>query len=410
MAHGFALLAVLVLAGLPLAAWLDGCAEEAETAGQPAEPPDPRPTTEENEIRPLPDAREPGTVERFAWLEDDGDLMLFDPESGETTAVEVPDISDVHHDISWSTSGSALAYRNSSRRVTIYDLATAEQQDVGPSDLYLGQMFELSPDGTRVALVRMSKLVTWDRGTETTFEGTPRCTVPGWSADSKLVAVGGMGHDETEDAGLWLAQDGGRARLLVAPRETGWGATQRIMWSPDGKWVAWARGAGDGWSGDIARSDGSGLQRDTVGSGPLEWFPDSSALLATIHIEAGASKTGIYRLHDYSLSQIGLDHWESSAAVSPGGEMVLAWGWDGEVIVVDAQTGAETRWPEKALILQADWAPDGTIGALVKTFKGLDVWIGEASGEGKTVASTQTEVPEVARWIELPADAAVLSD
>jgi hypothetical protein len=117
------------------------------------------------------------------------------------------------------------------------------------------------------------------------------------------------------------------------------------MWSPDGQWLAWSRGYGDAWTGDLARSDGSDLRRDSIGAGPAEWLPDSRGLLVQVHIEAGAFSLGLYSLKMDKVIPLPTGPIRGHA-LTPDGEAVLAFpgGQDAVPDMVQLASGAASGW------------------------------------------------------------------
>lgn len=393
----------LVLAVLMPVIWLCGCARVQEPIAAPPEP--------------VPEAAAPGgaepearssTVLRFAWVSRDGELVLVDPETGETS-VALSGMDSMGDWPDWDEAGSVVAFVAADGKLKLADLSRGTLQAIGRAPAGLPGSVAVSPDGTKVAWAGEDTLLVWVDGQAIEVGGLVRPTTSAWSPDSTQIAVGAMGEDESVDGGLWLVDEALVATRIV-PAADDWGATQDIRWSPDARWLAWARGAGDGWTGDIARSDGGDLRRDAIGAGPIAWFPDSSALLVSTHIEAGAFATGIYHLAEGSLSPIGPDFWDSRAALSPDGSRVIAWGHNWAALVVDTATGEETTWPEDLPVAHATWAPDGRLGVIVDSGdNGAAVWVGNASGEGAVICPAGVETQWTARWISLPADAAALN-
>jgi len=388
------LLLVLVIAGCP----------QNETPVI-AEPPAGQPPEEPMPAEPGP-AEAPETVVRFAWLSTDGKLMLLDADAMEATPADI-DVSPGEQ-ISWSEDGSVVAAMGSDDQVYRIDLKTGESVEVGPPTTAFMRTFVVSPDGTRVAQLRDDVISVWADGETTEIAGPRSCNVPSWSVDSQRLAIGAMGEEEESDGGLWIWDGEGDATQVV-PAADGWGCTCEIMWSPDGQMLAWARGAGDGWTGDLARADGSGLRRDVIGAGPIAWLPDGSGLLVSVHIEAGAFGAGIYRLADGTLARIGDEEWGGHAALSPDGARVLAWGYDGRALMVDVATDEARTWREDLHITQAAWAPDGRLALVIGgNDEASQLWIGDADGTEAGRIPVEADWRWDGRWIELPADAAVL--
>jgi len=355
----------------------------------------------------------PETVVRVAWLSTmSGGLMLLDPETMEATATGVETAESGA--VSWSKDGSIVATLGPDWRVRITDLRPDGGPAIGPeADTQMGG-FAVSPDGTRVAVVQEDGVAVWAGGSTTQVAIPRACGIPAWSSDGRRLAIGAMGDDESVDGGLWLWDGQGDATQIVAPAE-GWGCTSDVMWSPDGEMLAWSRGAEDGWSGDLARADGSDLRRDVLGAGPLAWLPDGSGLLVSVHIEAGAFGTGIYRLAGDTISPIGPigdEDWDSRAVLSPDGSRVLAWGRPPLTLTVDVATGEAQPWDDELFVEGAAWAPDGRLALLTwrETMEAPPVWLQLYDGAGNAIGSISVEAAHdwCGRWIELPADAAVV--
>lgn len=356
---------------------------------------------------PPPDAaRAPAeTVLRLAYVSTDGELRLVDPE----TMAQTVALTGLGDHVSYSA-GSALVYVDESDTIHRADLATGEDTVIATAaDPYM-RTFTISPDGARVAIVEGEGLSVWEGGRMTAIAGPRPSDPPAWSPDSTRLAVGARGEDESEDGGLWLWEGGPEARRIVPPVDEGWGSTREIMWSPDAAWLAWARGAGDGWTGDLCRADGSDLKRDAIGAGPLAWLPDASGLLMSIHIEAGAFGAGLYRLADGSLTRIGPEYWDSRAALSPDGAQVLAFGSDGRAIMADVATGEQRAWGEGMSVQDAVWAPDGRLALALGELAGGggELWIGRPDGTEIGRKPLDADWWWNAQWLTLPADAAAL--
>jgi len=179
-----------------------------------------------------------------------------------------------------------------------------------------------------------------------------------------------------------------------------------VMWSPDGQWLAWARGYGDGWSGDIASSDGSDLRRYEIAAGPLEWLPDSSGLICYVHVDAGAFSTGLYRLDDATVIPLGPEDKDTRHCLSPDGTRVLVFGSGEPNVMVDLATGQEQTWGPEATVEVAAWAPDGTIalGVRAPDEARLIIWLCDAQGEVRAKTAIKVGWSWAGRWVKLPAE------
>jgi|LSQX01.2.fsa_nt_gb WD40 repeat protein len=332
------------------------------------------------------------TVLRFAWIDLGGHLMLLDPDSGASSPV-LTKIDPFDAPPAWSDSGSVIAYRSEDGTLMRADLASGTSETIAtPASV---SAIAISPDGKKLAWVSDGELSVWTGADIKVVEGIERAVAAAWSPDATRLAVGCMGEDEDQDGGVWLV-DGVLRATQIVPASDDWGSPQQIRWSPDGQWLAWSRGAGDGWFGDLSRSDGSDLRRDVIGGGPIAWFPDSRAILVSLPIEAGAARTGVYRFEDGSLTPIGPENWDSMAALSPDGAHVAAWGSDGHLLIRD-MASEEELWPADLQVKWAAWGRGGRLALVLEE----GVWIGNARAEGRVVAEVEGDTA-AARWIALP--------
>ncbi len=309
--------------------------------------------------------------------------------------------------VGYAADGRTMAYVGEDGRIFLADLVTGTSEPVARSDDILAHHFSLSPDGLKLAYVDSGAIKVWSDGLVQTVEGPTDCTVPGWSPDSRRLAIGTMAEgDETRDGGLWVWDGKGEARQIVAAGPSDEGCTQEVMWSPDGQWLAWARGYGDGWSGDIVRSDGADLRRYEIAAGPLEWLPDSSGLICYVHVDAGAFSTGVYRLDDATVIPLGPEDKDTHHCLSPDGTRVLVFGSGEPNVMIDLATGQEQTWGPEATVEVAAWAPDGTIalGVRAPDEARLIIWLCDAQGEVRAKTAIKVGWSWAGRWVKLPAE------
>ena len=358
---------------------------------------------------PEADSHDEASVERLAWVSPEGRLMMADPEDP-AQARQIGRFAVGVEPVSWSEDGRIIAYAAPDGALRRADLVDgSDTLIVPPAEAGVVEV-AVSPDGSALAFISDAGLSVWRDGDIVRVTTPERPTSAAWSPDGSRLAIGAMGMDESVDGGLWLWSGGDAADRIVPPMEEAWGATQGIIWSPNGEWLAWARGAGDAWSGDLARSDGSELRRDSIASGPVAWLPDGSGLIVSVHIEAGASGTGIHRLGDDGITRVGPEHWDSRAALSPNGADLLVWGYEGRNLMVNTATGESSVFLETARIEDARWAPDGRLALLLTEDDTSVLWLGTAEGEELAAAPVEADPWWSARWLRLQPEAAVLAE
>jgi len=179
----------------------------------------------------------------------------FDPDSfalsGEPMPVTENIILDTNYGIGvFSTGpGGLLAYESgnsASGQLTWMSAQGGQLQTVGPADAY--NQFDLSPDGTRVAVtiqesdgIRDLWIIDLERGTRTRFTfSTNEVPVeygePLWSPDGKWIAY--VSNREGSNAIYRKPADGlGKEELLLSDGAELW----CYDWSPDGRYIVYGR-------------------------------------------------------------------------------------------------------------------------------------------------------------------------
>jgi dipeptidyl aminopeptidase/acylaminoacyl peptidase len=158
-----------------------------------------------------------------------------------------------------------------------------------------------SPDGSKILFVRQLQHGQPFDGPETLFvvktDGTglvqlnppgttsglidgPLISTATWSPDGREVAfIAAEGSFWTSDRAVFVVESSGANPRRITP----WGNTYGAMWSPNGKWIAFASDTG-GTDLFVVHPDGTGLKALTSAAGGLfalgpAWSPDSGELL-----------------------------------------------------------------------------------------------------------------------------------
>jgi hypothetical protein len=128
-----------------------------------------------------------------------------------------------------------------------------------------------------------------------------------WSPDGKYLAFARL-H---QNAGLYLVRaDGGSPRRLLSSPDV-----QDIAWSPDGKLLAFARCCTTIGETDVIRVDGTGFRRvypDSSDSGPASWSPDGQKLVCLCSgriISFDVNGGGVRHLSTRSEGDLGSPSW-----------------------------------------------------------------------------------------------------
>ncbi|MCD6360055.1 MAG: WD40 repeat domain-containing protein, partial [Armatimonadetes bacterium] len=317
-----------------------GCLRPAETP-----PPDTAPPVE---VVPPIESSTPAPDLSLAvgHVDCEDDYSIYQPEAGLTRKL----FKDVTSPVICSEDGHKLLYQSSTGGIHLGDITSGEDIKIATTIPGSVTALAVSPDGSAVAWVEDGKVNVWRDGKTVALDGPAHPGIPSWSPDGSLLAFGACrGEDASRDNGLWI-WDGADVKQLIPPAP-GWGSVGRIQWSPDGEWLAWERGAGDEWTGDLARSDGSDLRRDEIAAGPRRWLPDSSGLIVDVHVEAGAFCAGLYRLADRKIVALGPQDADTISCLSPDGSEVMVFGpmREARLIELDAPEVA-ARWDTPGVV------------------------------------------------------------
>jgi WD40 repeat protein/DNA-binding SARP family transcriptional activator len=269
----------------------------------------------------------------------------------------------------WSSAGDRVLSVSGDQTARVWDPSTATQLQVFGTGMPKGTIpySSWSPSGDRFIVEGSGGKVTiWDvtTGAELltiSVPGHDGRTIPAWSPDGSLIAVG---HAYDGTIRLWDADSGVEQKTLYDYSSDGWwdwlvGAYINVLeWSPSGTRLltnAWRSNDPlkvlDETTGEILFSNPpSGIR--------ASWSPDESRI-------ASYSYQGLGSIRDAEIGEklfefSGHGGYVSGLAWSPTGERFASSSYDGKVSVRDACSGLEVlRYPFGVAVNSVDWSPDG---------------------------------------------------
>ena len=253
-----------------------------------------------------------------------------------------------------------------------------------------GQLFRVSADG---------------RAVQPLAPDVRDARVPAWSPDGGWIAfqadkhgwVWALANFEGDEEVYRVAPDGSHLQQLT----DNWGDDARPVWSPDGRWIAFA--ASDpfaGWSVFRMRADGGERAQLTAGldtGASLAWSPDSAWIAFTTTEDDGTQRLDAVRPDGSSLRHVAAD-----ASID-----ALAWSGDGRWIAYDSTDAVRVRV-----------RPDGSGTQFLQTpAAGPPTWssqrpppaVEHPARTRKPVALLDPATFDVADSIAVPADAGPLT-
>jgi Tol biopolymer transport system component len=223
----------------------------------------------------------------------------------------------------WSPDASTIAYRsrrlpNALRVVRADGSGDRALAGLWPPTFFAPPLYAFSPDWRWVAFGGgEGELLVGRPDTEErrSLGQMLRWARPVWSPDGDRLAV-------ARQDGVYVARRDGSGVVRVNPRQTG-----DIVWSPDGRWVAFS-----GWTGErseltIAAADGSGERQlsavSAVGGSTPTFSPDGSRL-AFLTSEPGRGRIAVLVLAETRVQLLGETASPPSLAWAPDGRTLYA--------------------------------------------------------------------------------------
>ena len=276
-------------------------------------------------------------------------VQIWDVDAKQARAVLRGNQSDVWA-LAWCPDGSSLAATGERGVTRIWDIGP--ESALGPGQVKAGwAQADVSPDGTRIAVVRKNDphVRISDAATGEvlqTLEAPGAVRKARWSPDGRRVACSGWGFA----LAVWDAKTGEPALPAVGKEGARYWS---LAWSPAGDWVA----------------TGDDLGRICV------WDPSSGR--KPLKISCGA------------------EVWD--LAWSPDGRQIASARWDGVASVWDARTGGEvlTLRGHSGRVMSVGWSPDGKRIATGSYDRTVKLWDPATGQETLTLRGHASSVREV---------------
>ena len=308
------------------------------------------------------------------------------------------------------TSGDAVTRR----ALSVEDLAAARQ--VGA--------FVLSPDGTRVAIVREGQITlvpTSGTAFDTLTTTTGGKSALDWAPDGKSIAFASQGN-------IWVVPASGGPPARLTDGRAGAGdprtsADREPTWSPDGRWVLFESGRRGNGDLSIVSADGGvqlALTSSEADEGNAAWSPDGRhvayvarspeyfsgrLLVLDVDVSTGRAVGSPRVLHEAPADRGG--GWSiGRPAWSPDGSQVAVVlqesGWD-HIYLVPAAGGTPRAITSGAFEDGAPvFAPDGRSLAIVSNRANLEeqhVWIVDVrNGDARRLSAAVVGVEGNPQW------------
>ena len=313
--------------------------------------------------------------ERVVTADEDGEIFIWDPESGE----ELLHLSGHEawvNSVTWSPQGDRIASASDDGTARIWDATTGNQ--LASLDGHGGILGALwSPSGDRVLLnfnledllivwdpVSGEELVNFDKHSQIPWHAA-------WSADgSRIVSGSGGGSAIVWDSstGVVISQFRGHSADVIF-----------VDWSPEGDRVLTASqdGTVKVWSvaGQLTTIEISG---EEGGDWAYDWSDDGEKVVRSYtggRIKIFESATGeeilSFQAHDRSIDR---------AVFSPSGKALLTVARDDHAIVWNTETG-EKKYEVDPAGQDGDWSPDGTRFATGSWVGSVRIWDSETGKE-----------------------------
>ena len=236
----------------------------------------------------------------------------------------------------WSPDGSTIAYRsrrlpNALRVVRPDGSGDRALAGLWPPGEFGRPSYAFSPDWRWVAFggpqLRLGRPDTEER--RTLGQMLP-WTRPAWSPEGDRLAY-------PRPDGVYVVRPDGSGLVRVSPRQTG-----ELVWSPDGRWIAFASSTGERPDVSIAAADGSGERNLTamqpLGSIDPSFSPDGSQI-AFLTSQGRHWSVAVLTLAEDRVRLLGAVAAPVSLAWSPDGRTLYASA--GGIVAFDVASGRE---------------------------------------------------------------------